>query len=462
MIKSVLLTALLSFSALLATSQNVLVKDSSVSSPNGTTYALDDVTTYTYTTKCKVASSTSRTNQNLFDYYPDDNVYHVIVLTRGTPTEPFVNETRITYTYTPAKKVATAQSESWNGTGWDPSTLVSYTYDANNYPTRVVTQQWDAGSNMYQTLSQTDFYNRANGLVDSSITTLSTTISKSYYTYYTTNQVYQVVGNIFLAGQQASSSRQTYKYDSSGNVHTDSVITESALPPFTTYTLASTTATVTTYNADKTIKEEDVVTKAAGSSFYTKTFYTYGPCSSVLPVTFVSFTGKLQDKNALLYWQTATETNASHFTIERSANGKDFAGVGKVIANNSMSQNSYTFTDATASLANATDVYYRLAETDKNGAVSYSKIIRLSLAEGKVHIYVSPNPVGNTITLYSPETIMNAVVTIADTRGKTVYSAKQNLSAGNRTTIDASALAKGMYIITVQSATGKQQLKIVK
>ena len=42
------------------------------------------------------------------------------------------------------------------------------------------------------------------------------------------------------------------------------------------------------------------------------------------------------------------------------------------------------------------------------------------------------------------------------------FAAKQNINAGYAKTFDASVFAKGMYIITLQSASTRQQLKIIK
>ena len=44
----------------------------------------------------------------------------------------------------------------------------------------------------------------------------------------------------------------------------------------------------------------------------------------LLPFTLVSFTGKAREKDNELNWKTSSETNFSHFEIQRSVNAKVF------------------------------------------------------------------------------------------------------------------------------------------
>jgi len=97
---------------------------------------------------------------------------------------------------------------------------------------------------------------------------------------------------------------------------------------------------------------------------------------------------------------------------------------------------------------------------------SYSNTIRLardgSLIEG---VSVYPNPVVSTVNLQLRTTRGgNYAVKIVDANGKLYYSSNRTLSAGaSAVGIPVSNLAKGVYIITVQSADGKMTtMKFVK
>ena len=490
--KSVLLAALLSVYYFVATAQNVLVKDSSVSSLDGINYTTLQVSHYLYNNNCLVSVITSGNTQQVHTYNADKTLYQLVVQSTGNPAAIF---SRTTYTYTAAKQKATEYYETSDGLQLVPSELITNTYNAANKITQTVTQEWDATTKKLVNYSQEIYTYDANGAIVKDVeqdwdATTSTWTANYETNYYNNNKllpdsayglsfvdetstkgIFIFKGNVLFQETLYDSTshefdgaeRLTLYTDSANYIRKDSTVYEDLTPPSTVFTVSYTSVDRSIYNTDGTLKEENHNTTAGTQKLYSKTFYTYGPCSSVLPVTFISFTGGLQNKNAVLSWQTGNETNTSHFTIGRSTNGKDFAGIGTIAASgNSAAYNNYMYTDANAFAAGSPKIYYRLAESDKSGTVTYSKTIELTLTGNGIRIIVSPNPVGNTITLYSPETITNAVITIADMRGKTMYSAKQNINAGVAKTIDASAFAKGMYIVTIQSASNRQQLKIIK
>lgn len=489
--KPVLLAALLSISFFVSNAQNVLVKDSSVSSTDGINYKTLQVSSYLYNTNCLVSVITTGNSQQVYTYNADKTIHQLVVQS----INPLIVYSRTTYTYTVAKQIATEYDETLNGTQLEPSQQITntynsankliqtvtqewdatvqklvnysqeiYTYDNNGAILKDIEQDWDATTSAWITDYETNYYNNNKVLPDSAygLSFVDETSIKGYFVYKE-NVLFQETLYDSTSHEFDGAERITFYTDSANYIHRDSTVYEELTPPSTVFTVSSYYIDRAIYNTDGTLKETDLINVFGTQKSYSKTFYTYGPCSSVLPVTFISLTGELQNKNAVLHWQTATETNTSHFTIERSTNGKDFKGIGNVTASgNSATHNSYNYTDATALVAGSSKLYYRLAENDKNGMITYSKTIEINITGSGIRIFVSPNPVGNTITLYSPEAITNAVITIADMRGKTVYSAKQTINAGDHKTIDASAFAKGMYLVTIQSASTKQQLKIIK
>lgn len=86
----------------------------------------------------------------------------------------------------------------------------------------------------------------------------------------------------------------------------------------------------------------------------------------LLPVEMMSFTGMASENGNRLWWTTATERNASHFSVERSTDGKTWESLGNVVAaGNSEVLQQYTFTDSHPETAVN---YYRLTQYDLNGA----------------------------------------------------------------------------------------------
>lgn len=98
----------------------------------------------------------------------------------------------------------------------------------------------------------------------------------------------------------------------------------------------------------------------------------------VLPVSLTSFTARKSNNQIQLAWSTASESNNSHFEIERSVNGTDFVKIGeRKGAGNSSSVLNYSFIDNNP--ASGTN-YYRLKQVDFDGKFEYSDIQAASLA----------------------------------------------------------------------------------
>lgn len=112
------------------------------------------------------------------------------------------------------------------------------------------------------------------------------------------------------------------------------------------------------------------------------------------PVEFVDFSGEETADNAAigLTWTTASEENNNFFTLERSKDANAFIPVAEIPSQgNSTSLKTYQFEDKNAFLGVN---YYRLKQTDLDGAFTYSKTIRV-LYHGQPEplMVLSPNPV---------------------------------------------------------------------
>jgi hypothetical protein len=200
-----------------------------------------------------------------------------------------------------------------------------------------------------------------------------------------------------------------------------------------------------------------------------------------LPLDLLDFSGfSLEnDKNALvkheategaknvLNWQTANETNVSHFTIERSFDGKTFEEIGNVTAKNRAAD--YEFTDVQTSvdagktsvvgktsarfvtsptLNMAKIVYYRLKINEFSGQLSYSKIISLARADtyNPRYLRVYPSVSSGFLTI---ETTFTDDFTVINVLGQTMMRGKTTPQ------MDISHLAKGAYIMTIGTAQAR-------
>lgn len=135
-----------------------------------------------------------------------------------------------------------------------------------------------------------------------------------------------------------------------------------------------------------------------------------------LPVSLLSFTGKNENDKNVLSWVTETEQNCDYFTVEKSVDGKIFVEVGKLGgAGNSTQEISYSLNDT--DFRNELN-YYRLKQTDYDGAYVYSDLITIdNRIDGKVITKIinlhgqeiNSEYRGPVIIIYSDNTILRTV-----------------------------------------------------
>lgn len=171
------------------------------------------------------------------------------------------------------------------------------------------------------------------------------------------------------------------------------------------------------------------------------------PFEDVLPVRLISFEAKEFENNALLKWETSTETAASHFDIERSTDAIRFEKVGEVQAvGNSNNKQTYTFADSTFSEMGGT-VYYRLRMVDIDSTFAFSRIQMLT---GEVLTNVYPNPIksGGTLTVEAKGIISG--LAIQDISGNNI-PVRIRPKTDKQAELSIGSLPQGLYILQFNS-----------
>ncbi len=178
-----------------------------------------------------------------------------------------------------------------------------------------------------------------------------------------------------------------------------------------------------------------------------------GTASNVkLPITISTFTGNWQQNDALLNWQTATESNSSHFELERSFDGTNFTSIDNInAAGQSSTIRNYSYTDVgVKSLLPQSSpvVYYRLKSVDKDGTFAYSGIVILKAEIGsQIEYAVFPNPAKDYINITADGTLpSNAFIRLADVTGKVLLLQKM---VSNRQQMLVSNYATGTYFLQI-------------
>jgi hypothetical protein len=219
-------------------------------------------------------------------------------------------------------------------------------------------------------------------------------------------------------------------------------------------------------------KAIDSVTIAMGSNSYVGIAYTShnnsvpGTASvdnvaltmGASPVNLLNFNGKnVNEKQVLLTWTTAGESQNDHFEIERSQKNTDFKLIGTVAGNESSSKAyHYTFTDN--SPENGIN-FYRLKQVTVDGKYTYSSVVTVNLNIRKLKIF--PNPARDKIYIQNNDNFSNGdnlKIQLMDFSGKVVYQQIFKTKEMNIITLNVpQQIANGMYIITVINSNEEKQ-----
>ena len=169
--------------------------------------------------------------------------------------------------------------------------------------------------------------------------------------------------------------------------------------------------------------------------------------TSILPVKITEFRGQMQDKNAVLNWNTSNESNAKEYQVERSGNGSVFTTAGIVIASgNSNSEQRYSFTDMNLP---AGKYYYRLKMVDQDHSYKYSNTIQLNVVRNG-NVIVMGNPFTNEIRVMVKDVTGLMSLILSDANGKQVLNSTTNVSTPGMVTVPVNKeLTKGVYILEI-------------
>jgi len=178
---------------------------------------------------------------------------------------------------------------------------------------------------------------------------------------------------------------------------------------------------------------------------------------SALPVEITSFEADVEHCNARLKWTVESETNLSHYLVQRSIDGISFETIGLVEPSQTGDKN-YEFQNR-----NVTgNLFYRLKIVDLDGSLSYSStIISIMDCESELSdLSVFPNPIleGNhsiNLRFHSKfEKVIN--VEVFNTFGMSLMTNSLEASSGtNLANVDISKLKAGTYWISIKGKKGK-------
>ncbi|HQQ93117.1 MAG TPA: T9SS type A sorting domain-containing protein [Bacteroidia bacterium] len=176
--------------------------------------------------------------------------------------------------------------------------------------------------------------------------------------------------------------------------------------------------------------------------------------ASPLPIVLRQFAAEPADDHVGLSWETASELNSDHFTLERSSDGRAFVFVQKVSASgNSSSIRRYAFEDHDA-LEGLN--YYRLKLFDKDGSDQSFPLVFADLRRTPLNeVQLFPNPSTGYVDVKGWKAGSTDQVVVMDESGRLV---KTSLYSGR---LDLSDLIPGVYTVKLISGAQTRVQKLV-
>lgn len=179
------------------------------------------------------------------------------------------------------------------------------------------------------------------------------------------------------------------------------------------------------------------------------------PAAAPLPVTLTTFSVRGQACAAVMNWQTATESQSSHYDVETSTDGVRFTKVATVASRNAANGASYSYkVDGVTRAA-----WFRLKMTDRDGAFTYSTAQRFTPACSGLSVSVFPNPAQAQATVSGLGA--NMVVDLLSAEGKLLWSQRAN---GQTLQLPLASVQKGLLLVQVKDESGNviSSTKLVK
>ncbi|HCY77060.1 MAG TPA: hypothetical protein DHV28_14150 [Ignavibacteriales bacterium] len=176
-----------------------------------------------------------------------------------------------------------------------------------------------------------------------------------------------------------------------------------------------------------------------------------------VPVELISFTAERTDGGVELNWKTATETNNSGFTIERSRDEENFVQISFISGKGTTTEvTSYNYLDTGIETGK---YYYRLKQIDFDGTSKYLNVVLVDVGLPKQFELSQnhPNPFNPSTTIkFQLPVDANVKIGLYNSIGQKVSELlNSDLSGGvHEVTFDGSNLSSGIYYYTM-NAFGK-------
>jgi hypothetical protein len=166
-----------------------------------------------------------------------------------------------------------------------------------------------------------------------------------------------------------------------------------------------------------------------------------------LPIELLSFNAHYKNQSVYLNWQTASETNNDYFSIEKSNDAENFEIIASIPgAGNSIMLRKYELVDR--DIQNVGSLYYRLKQTDYDGAYSYSKVINVNITQDVFRIVKSYFRDGTLVLQLTSPSDYKMQLEIIAMNGQKIKAESVLVSKGQMEyEFNISSMSTGIYMI---------------
>ncbi len=183
--------------------------------------------------------------------------------------------------------------------------------------------------------------------------------------------------------------------------------------------------------------------------------------SSVLPVSWLSFTAQKLNDAIQLEWKVNQQINNDHYEVEKSGNGIHFNSVANLANENSGTVNTYYFTDEHPTAGNN---FYRIKQVDKDGKFTYSVIRDINFTSGinPMQTKILRNPVKGSIQLLFMDASVQSDFSLVDAASHNFFHfTEKDISKNQVITIPVNNLAAGIYFLKINTGGKIETHKII-
>lgn len=182
--------------------------------------------------------------------------------------------------------------------------------------------------------------------------------------------------------------------------------------------------------------------------------------NNILPITLVSFEGRVNDGTVQLTWVTASEKNNKGFRVQRSIDGRFWDEVAFVDGHiNSNTKNTYSFSEPLT----GTSVKYRLVQEDLDGVTETFRTITVTgfIQNNRVKL---GQDLGTHRLHLTTELAQNteSEIKLINSNGQVVFTQQLNLTEGSSlNTVEVSESLKGFHMVQLTLGAETKVFRII-